>query len=83
MTQSWTIDGGTLKVWPHTKDPSTDDAIASTTDWEQSWDSGAAPAEAETILFDWLKDQALPNDISYKDAVRIMLDTRANEWNRV
>lgn len=82
MTQTWSSDNGTLKVWPHTRDPDIDPPVGETSGWDESWPSGGAPDEAEALLLDWLMAQALPNDISYKDAIRVLVDTRADNWTK-
>lgn len=83
MTQQWRDDGGELKVWWHGLDVSTDPPVGSTGDWGLVWPEDGAPAEAETLLLGWLKKQALPNDIGYQDAMRILIDIRAGEWEKV
>jgi len=84
MTQFFRIsDDGELAVWWHGQDPSTDAPIATTAEWSKVWPDGGAPDRAETLLLDWLKQQALPNDIGYQDSIRIIIDTRADDWEQV
>lgn len=83
MTQHWDIlSDGSLAVWTHMDDPHSDNPANSTADWDETWPTKAHPQEAERLIEEWIKDQAIPNDIGYQNVTRILVDLRAGEFNR-
>lgn len=82
MTQYWDeLDDGSLAYWCHMRDPTSDNPDVTTTEWASVW--GDYPADLDQLCATWLNEQAVPNDIAFADAIRILSDLQVGNFNRV
>jgi hypothetical protein len=78
MTQYYRLSPETLAVWTHMGDPSVDDPANTLDVSDRITINGEHPKQAEALLEQWLLEQSVPQDIRFQDAIRVLVDLRAN-----
>jgi len=80
MTQTWDLlDDGSLAVWTHTMDASTDSPASTHADFNGTWDRGSYPDEVVSLLYQHMLAEIRENNQSIDWGLEIMADVDTDD----